>query len=198
MTTKLATFRVDIQTWEDFQIFARKQGESASSLIVRFIELSLAGSSLNDKEDKNIDYIDDIDAKIEDAVNSKIAWINSTIMDDINEIRASMDNLIKRIDSIDEQAKYIDNMGDTKSHIDSIDIIDGTDQQTKHMDRIDFYLKQIESLEIINPKPKENDVNAIKRRKNLTGKDLPRKVAVALLQRFDDKEKAWGYFQSLN
>jgi hypothetical protein len=76
--SKLATFRTDSDTWENFQTKAKLNGTNASALLQRFVR-----DYLDDKLDSRIDSPAasnvDIKSMIEAAVNSRLILIESEV-----------------------------------------------------------------------------------------------------------------------
>lgn len=90
--SKLATFRTDSETWENFQAKAKRNGTNASSLLQRFLRDYLDGSidSRIDDKSSNLDGIDSrIDERIEVALNSRL----SDILREVDSLRSVVLNL---------------------------------------------------------------------------------------------------------
>jgi hypothetical protein len=76
--SKLATFRTDSDTWENFQAKAKRNGTNASALLQRFVR-----DYLDDNLDSRIDRPAapnvDIKSMIETAINSRLIIIESEV-----------------------------------------------------------------------------------------------------------------------
>ena len=95
--TQLATFRLDADTWEEFQKFARRQGSTASALLLGFVDSCLAGDSYK-SDDRHL-----IESMVADAVSDRTAWINSTLVEEIHLLQARLAVVEDRLNNLDGQ-----------------------------------------------------------------------------------------------
>lgn len=70
--SKLATFRADSETWENFQAKAKRNGTNASSLLQRFLRDYLDGSIDSRIDGKSIQTDIDLDERIDAALEAKV------------------------------------------------------------------------------------------------------------------------------
>jgi len=216
MVTRLATFRIDSQAWDEFQALARKHGQSASALLVGFVESTLAGLSIEDKNTDNLDNldkldkrIDNLDARIDEYINNLDNCIDARIDEYIDNLDKRVTHLDKRIDYIDSRIdesinnldKRIDNLGKPGKHGKSSNKPPGKKQQQNIDNLYDIdvssCLKEIEAtMKVVNPTPHINDIATLTRRANRKGSKMTRKIAIELLKRFENREQAWAEFLS--
>jgi hypothetical protein len=88
--SQLATFRLNPDAWEEFQKYARKQGLTATALLVGFIDSCLAGD----------------DCKPADTANINPQRNNSHLYEDIYILQARLASLELRLNSLDANDKF--------------------------------------------------------------------------------------------
>lgn len=72
MTSKLATFRIDDELWQQFQDIAKQNGTTASALLVGFVQGVVKTECIDDKPKVSIQNIDT-------AINSSIQSLDELI-----------------------------------------------------------------------------------------------------------------------
>lgn len=97
--TQLATFRLNAGTWEEFQKYARRQGLTASALLLGFVDSCLAGDDYRPAD------LEKIEPMVADAVNLKTEWINDTLYEDIHILQARMAIIESRLNNLDRHDK---------------------------------------------------------------------------------------------
>lgn len=108
--SKLATFRIDSDVWEQFQAKAKTRETNASALIQRFIKQYIDGSidtgidaSIDNNIDERIDAklrelhsrIDGIDIRIDERFQELSDQHQATIAEAINSLRGEVESLKK-------------------------------------------------------------------------------------------------------
>lgn len=90
--SKLATFRTDSKTWEDFQAKAKRNGANASSLLQRFLRDYL-DDSIDIRIDNKTDNLDSIDRRIDERIEAALDSRLSDILREVNSLRSVVLNL---------------------------------------------------------------------------------------------------------
>jgi hypothetical protein len=127
--TQLATFRLDADTWEEFQKYARRQGSTASALLLGFVDSCLAG---DDYKPADMQKIQDM---VTDAVSDRTAWINSTLVEEIHLLQARLAILENRLNNLDSQDNEVHTHVDSEPVATSLNNLDSQDNEVHtHVD----------------------------------------------------------------
>lgn len=71
--SQLATFRVDPELWESFKAQARKQGRTASDVLIDFVQSYVGGATAETPQ------LDNLDSRIDEKVVEAIAPLKSQL-----------------------------------------------------------------------------------------------------------------------
>jgi hypothetical protein len=82
--SQLATFRIEPELWEAFKAQARKNGKSASDVLLDFVRTYVAGGSASAPTEAP--QLDNLDARIDEKVIEAIA----PIQQELAELKAAL------------------------------------------------------------------------------------------------------------